>query len=132
MNTQQPKQYYLTENSSCLITVTRKMVRERAVELALVIGRSVHEVSKAEWDQAKRELMGATQPVPDEVVAESAAESEGWGTIPGSTGHQVPIPSGDDEDDEGRSDTERLVLAGASAAGREQSRAADSAAKNRT
>jgi len=105
------------------------MVRERAAELALVIGRSVHEVSKAEWDQAKRELMGASRLVADEPGEESAAESEGWGTIPGSTGHHVPIPSGDDEDDEGRSDTERLVADGVNAASREQSREADRQAK---
>ncbi|MEP6664611.1 MAG: hypothetical protein ABJC04_13200 [Verrucomicrobiota bacterium] len=40
----------------CLGTVTRRMERERAVELALINGRSAQDVSKADWEQAKREL----------------------------------------------------------------------------
>ena len=35
----------LTENSAGIGTVTRKMVRERAVELAVINGRSAQEVS---------------------------------------------------------------------------------------
>jgi hypothetical protein len=37
-------------------TVTRKMERERAVELAVINGRSAQDVSKFDWEQAKREL----------------------------------------------------------------------------
>lgn len=37
-------------------TLNRKMVRERAVELALIDGRSSLEVSGKDWDQAKRDL----------------------------------------------------------------------------
>ncbi|MGV3754089.1 MAG: hypothetical protein ACO1QS_01750 [Verrucomicrobiota bacterium] len=36
--------------------VTRRALRERAVELAIINGRSVLEVSKFDWDQARREL----------------------------------------------------------------------------
>ena len=36
--------------------VNRKMVRERAVELALIDGRTALEVSGKDWNQAKREL----------------------------------------------------------------------------
>ena len=48
----------LTENSAGLGTVTREMVRERAVELAVISGRTAREVSKSDWEQAKRELTG--------------------------------------------------------------------------
>ena len=130
MNSHYPKQYYLTVDSACIITVTRKMVRVRAAELALVIGHSLHEVSKTEWEQAKRELLGAPQTAPEEAVTGSAADSEGWGTIPSSTGHHVTVPSGDEEDAEGRSDVERLVEDGVREAGREQRQAADQAAEN--
>jgi hypothetical protein len=56
------KQGALTENSYGIGIVTRKMVRERAVELAIINGRSAPDVSKSDWEQAKRELTGETAP----------------------------------------------------------------------
>lgn len=38
--------------------VTRGMVRQRAVELAVVEGRKPHEACKSDWENAKRELIG--------------------------------------------------------------------------
>jgi hypothetical protein len=58
MKTNPLKQGMLAENSAGLGTVTRKQVRERAVELALISGRTAAEVSKADWEQARRELTG--------------------------------------------------------------------------
>ena len=58
MKTNPLKQGVLTENSQGIGTVTRKMVRERAVELAVINGRSAQDVSKSDWEQAKRELTG--------------------------------------------------------------------------
>src|ERR1022692_165520 len=99
----------LTENSAGIGTVTRKMVRERAVELAVMDDRSAQAVSKSDWQQAKRELTGKPDMDPKEAMLESAPESERWDPVPGSTGHKVsPAPS-EDEDEEGRSDAERLV-----------------------
>jgi hypothetical protein len=69
------KQGVLTENSSSIATVTRKMVRERAVELAVINGRSAQEVSKSDWEKAKRELTGKPDTDPKEAVPESAPES---------------------------------------------------------
>ena len=106
------KEGALTENSAGLGTVTRKMVRERAVELAVINGRSAQEVSKSDWEQAKRELTGEPDPDPKEAVLESAPESERWDPVPGATGHKVPATPSDDEDEEGRSDNERLVEEG--------------------
>jgi hypothetical protein len=54
MNTNPLKQGILTENSEGIGTVTRKMVRERAVELAVINGRPALEVAKSDWEQAKR------------------------------------------------------------------------------
>jgi len=50
-----PKDVATTEGSG---TATRRAVRERALELALINGRSVLEVSKFDWDQARREMTG--------------------------------------------------------------------------
>ena len=114
----------MTENSAGLGTVTRKMVRERAVELAVINGRSAQEVSKSDWDQAKRELTGEPDTDPKEAALESAPESERWDPVPGSTGNKVPVAPSDDEDDEGRSDNERLVDEGIAGAEHDQSRQA--------
>jgi hypothetical protein len=42
----------------------------------------------------------------------AAPESERRDPVSGSTGHKVPVASNDGEDDEGRSDNERLVVEG--------------------
>jgi hypothetical protein len=110
----------LTENSAGIGTVTRQMVRERAVELAVISGRSAQDVSKSDWEQAKRELTGDSDTDPKEAALESAPESERWDPVPGSTGHKVPAAASDDEDDEGRSDNERLVEEGVAGAEHDQ------------
>jgi hypothetical protein len=109
MKTNLLKEGALTENFTGIGTVTRKMVRERAVELAVINGRAAPDVSKSDWEEAKRELTGDPGADPREEVLESATESERWDPVPGSTGHKVPVAASDDEDDEGRSDNERLV-----------------------
>src|SRR5476651_1985216 len=104
MKTNPLKEGVLTENSAGIGTVTRKMVRKRAVELAVINGRSAQDVSKSDWEQAKRELTGESDMDPQDEVLESAPESERWDPVPGSAGHKVPVASSEDEDDEGRSE----------------------------
>jgi hypothetical protein len=120
MKTNPLKDGVLTENSAGIGTVTRHMVRERAVELAVISGRSAHDVSKSDWEQAKRELTGHSDTDPKQAVLESAPESERWDPMPGSSGHKVPVASMDDEDDEGRSDNEKLVEEGIAEAEHDQ------------
>ena len=110
----------LTENSAGIGTVTRKMVRERAVELAVMDDRSAQEVSKSDWQQAERELTGKPDMDPKEGVLESAPESERWNPLPGSTGHKVQETPGEDEDDEGKSNSEQLVEQGVDEAEHDQ------------
>jgi hypothetical protein len=124
MKTNPLKEGALTENSAGIGTVTHKMVRERAIELAAINGRSAREVSKSDREQAKRELTGDSDPDSKEEVLDSAPESERWDPVPGSTGHKVSVTSGDDEDDEGRSDNERLVEEGIAGAEHDQARQA--------
>jgi hypothetical protein len=118
------KEGALTENSAGIGTVTRKMVRERAVELAAINGRLAHEASKSDWEQARRELTGNSDVDSKEGVLESAPESERWDPIHGSTGHKMPIAPSEDEDEEGRSDNERLVDEGIGEAEHDQRRQA--------
>ncbi len=121
MKTNPLKEGALTENSAGLGTVTREMVRKRAIELAAIDGRPAQDVSNSDWQQAKRELTGGSDADPKELILESAPESERWDPVPGSTGHKVPAAPSEDEDEEGRSDNEKLVEEGIAEAGLDQS-----------
>ena len=99
-------------NSAGIGTVTRKMVRKRAAELTRLAGRSAREVSKSDLATARRELTGEPELDPKQAALEAAPESERWDPVPGSQGRKVPVSPGEDEDDEGRSDNERLVEEG--------------------
>jgi len=57
-------------------------------------------------------LTGEPDIDPKEAILEAAPESERWDPVPGSTGHKVPSAPSEDEDEEGRSDNERLVEEG--------------------
>jgi hypothetical protein len=122
------KQGALTENSAGLGTVTRKMVHQRAMELAVINGRSSGEVSESDWDQARRELTGGPDLDPKQAALDAAPESDRWDPVPGSTGHIVTAAPSADEDEEGRSDNERLVDEGMAGAELERSRQASQAA----
>jgi hypothetical protein len=118
----------LTDNSAGIGRMTPKMVRQRAAELAVSDGRLVPDVSRSECEEARRELTGEPATDPNEAALESAPESERWAPVHGSTGHKVPVAPSADEDDEGRSDNERLVDEGMAGAEQDQARQAASAA----
>lgn len=120
MKTNPLKQGILTENAVGIGTVTREMVQARAVELALIDGRSPHETTPTDFDDAKRELTGESEMDPQEAALESASEDERWDPLPGSTGTQMPESPSEDEDEEGRSDSVRLVEEGISEAEHDQ------------
>ena len=120
MKTNPLKQGIITENSAGIGTVTLEMVRIRAVELAIIDGRSTNDVSKSDWAQAKRELTGESDMDPKEAILESAPESERWDPLPGSTGHKAQETPGEDEDGEGRSNSEQLVEQGVNEAEHDQ------------
>ena len=120
MKTDPSKEAALIINYTGIGTVSRKMVRERATELALINGRSVQDVSATDWEQAKRELTGGSDIDPKEALLEAAPESERWDPLPGSTGHIVPAASIDGEDDDGRSIGEKLIDEGVQEAEHDQ------------
>lgn len=124
MKTNPLKQGLLTENSAGIGTVTRKMVRTRAVELAVIDGRSPEEVSESDWEQAKRELTGEPETDPKEALLESAPETDRWNPVAGSAGQKMGVNPSADEDAEGRSDNERLVEEGIEGAEHDQMRQA--------
>jgi len=124
MNPNSMKQGLLTENSAGIGTVTRGMVRERAAELSLINGRSASDVSQADWEQAQRELTGQPDEDPHQALLEAAPESERWDPVPGSMGGKTDSTPSADEDEEGRSDNQRLVEEGIAGAEHDQMRQA--------
>jgi hypothetical protein len=114
------KEGLLSENLTGVGTVTRAMVQERSLELARINGRSSQEVTKSDWEQAKRELTGGSEMTDEERVLDAAAESDRWNPVPGTKGHQTPQNPSADEDEEGRSNAERLVDGGVLEAEHEQ------------
>lgn len=120
MKTNPLKEGALIENSTGIGTVTPEMVRDRAVQLAAINGRPTQDPSQTDWDQAKRELTGETDADPNDEILESAPESERWDPVPGSTGHQARESSSEDTDDDGRSDSARLVEEGVEEAEHDQ------------
>jgi hypothetical protein len=124
MKTNPLKDGVISENSAGIGTVTPQMVRARAAELAVIDGEMSGAATVAHFAQAKRELTGEPDIDPKEALLESAPESERWDPLPGSTGHKVPAALSEDEDDEGRSDNERLVEEGVGEAEQDQMRQA--------
>ena len=124
MNTNPLKQGDLTENSLGIGTVTRKMVRDRARELAVINGRAARDTSQSDFAQAERELTGKPDLDSKTAALEAAPESERWNPVPGSTGRKAPTTASEDEDDEGRSDNALLVEQGIADAEHDQMRQA--------
>jgi hypothetical protein len=87
----------ITQHSHGLGTVTPEMVRRRARELALINGRSPNNMLESDWDQARRELMGADGPQLQEQDLDEATETRAWDPAPGSVGHRVEGQEIDDE-----------------------------------
>jgi len=114
------KQGMLIENAVGIGTVTEAMVMKRAKELAEIDDRSPNEISKSDWETAKRELTGKEEIGPEDAILESATESDRWNMVPGSMGTRMPESPSEDEDDEGRIDSEVLFEEGISEAEHDQ------------
>jgi len=110
----------LTNNFSGIGVVTREMVHTRARELALIAGRVPPQPSVADLEQACRELSGGPEMDAQETLMDDLPESKRWDPVPGSAGHAAPESPSEDEDEEGRSETEQLVDEGANEAERDQ------------
>lgn len=110
----------LTENASGIGLVTPGMVEIRARELAAIAGRFPVRASEFDYDQAKRELTGEPDLDYLDEVLESIPESERWDPVPGSQGRHTLNLFGEDEDDEGRSESAQLVEEGINEAEHDQ------------
>jgi hypothetical protein len=114
----------IMENADGIGTVTPAMVEARARELAAINGRDSSKPTKANYQQAKRELTGEEEIDLQEENLESVPESEGWDPVPGSTGRQAAESLGEDEDAEGRSESAQMYEEGINEAEHDQMRRA--------
>jgi hypothetical protein len=113
----------IMENADGVGTVTPAMVEARALELARINGHP-SKPTKADYQQAKRELTGEEEIDAREENLESLPESEGWDPVPGSTGSQAAESPGEDEDAEGRSEAAQMYEEGIDEAEHDQMRQA--------
>ncbi len=84
-----------SEGAHGLGTVTEEMVRQRARELAVINGRSEHQVLDSDMDQAYRELTGEERLNPEPRAADVVPEDSRWGGDQASAGKKadtVPAP----------------------------------------
>ncbi len=110
----------LTKSLVAVRIVSREMLHARTRELALIAGREIPHVTHADYAQAKRELTGETDPDRQDAMIEALPESKRWDPVPGSEGRQAAESPNEDDDVDGRSETEQLVAEGANEAENEQ------------
>jgi hypothetical protein len=94
-------------------TVTKKMVMERARQIAVINGRTEKDVMDRDIAEALRELRGEDEMKPQPTTEESLTEDRRWDPVPASEGEQAPTVSAPDEQtfaeklyDEGVADAE--------------------------
>jgi hypothetical protein len=113
----------IMENADSVGTVTPAMVEARTRELTRINGHP-SKPTKADYQQAKRELTGEEEIDAQEENLASVPESEGWDPVPGSTGRQAAESLGEDEDAEGRSEAAQMYEEGIDEAEHDQMRRA--------
>jgi hypothetical protein len=65
-------------------------VEKRAREIAMIAERNPDEFTDADWDQARRELLGAQGNNAPEETEENAEVVEEWNVVASSIGHRAP------------------------------------------
>jgi len=87
----------ITHHGAGMGTVTPEMVQRRAREIALSDGRKGNEVTSADWEQARRELLGAGNDPAAETDAEEASSTTGWDPAPPTIGRRAETQEVNDE-----------------------------------
>jgi hypothetical protein len=59
-------------------SISRKMVQQRASQLARTSGRQAHEVRQGDYEQAKRELTGERDVERQNAILDAQPSSKGW------------------------------------------------------
>ena len=104
MNTNPPKDDVGPDNSGSADTITLKMIKDRAVEIAWINGRPARDLKPSDYVEAKRDLMGQLDIDPEPAILESEPESEPPDLVPGPTRGENPATTSEDGHEDGRSD----------------------------
>ena len=110
----------LTDNTDGIGPVTRALVRARIRELPVLADCDPQQVSPVEDERTQRDVTDETDPERQYAMLDAVSEAQRWDPVPGPTGYQTPESASEDEDDEGRSETEQLVDEGAMEAARQR------------
>lgn len=65
-------------------------VEKRAREIALIAERDPDEFTDADWEEARRELLGEAENTAPEETKENAEVVEEWNVVASSQGHRAP------------------------------------------
>jgi hypothetical protein len=95
----QPAAGKITVHGNGLGIPSTEEVDKRAREIALIDERDPNEYTDADWDQARREILGEVLPSPPEETKENVNLQDEWEVTPKDSGHRVPRP-GIDENEE--------------------------------
>jgi len=129
MSKNSPKKSAPPPDSVGASPVTREMVQARARACALAAGRAPPQVAQIDYERAKRELTGSSDWARQEAMLDSIPAAKRHEPVPDSSGGSVPESPSEDEDDEGRGETEQLVDLGVEEAAKDQMRQAARTAK---
>jgi hypothetical protein len=110
----------LTGNLAGIGPVPREIEHERMPDPTWDAGHPQRQGSPADDDSAKRKLTRTSGAAQQEAILDSISEVKKWNPVPGSAGLQIPESPDEDEDDEGRSESEQLVEGGVEEAERDQ------------
>ena len=94
-----------------------EMVEKRAREIALIDERDPEKFTESDWNQARKELLGAEHPTPQEEDAGTLKLEAEWEVTPDNRGHRVPRPGVDEEEE---TVGEHLVTGGVEEASHDQ------------
>ena len=107
----------ITVHGGGLGAPTPEQVEKRAREIALIDEREPNDFTDADWDQARRELLGEVIPLPSEEDDRAANMQDEWEVTPDDRGHRVNRPGADDAEE---SVGEQLVTDGVEEATHDQ------------
>ena len=91
-------------------------VEKRAREIAMIDERDPNEFTDADWNQARKELVGVEHPSAPEETEQNAKVTEEWNVVPSSSGHRAPRPGVEEDETLG----EQLVTDGLEEAAHDQ------------
>lgn len=103
----------LTDNNDGIGPVTRALVQACVRELATITGRTPLQVLQADRERSEGELTRKTDLDQLDAMLDALSEGKYADPVPVSTGRQAPAPSDEEGNDEGQSEAEQPVDAGA-------------------